>query len=95
MSDKKKGGNSPKFTRQIFLWLAQVNADRGLPPSATKIAVVLASAFNEDNQLQGSYGFNGKRPSIFGPGLASHLTRASGKRYVMTPSGEIGVLKRR
>jgi hypothetical protein len=55
----------------------------------------LASAFNEDNQLQGSYGFNGKRPSIFGPGLASHLTRASGKRYVMTPSGEIGVLKRR
>jgi hypothetical protein len=41
-------GNSPKFTRQIFLWLAQVNADRELPVSAVKFAIALASRFNEE-----------------------------------------------
>jgi hypothetical protein len=47
VSDKKKGGNSPKFTRQIFLWLAQVNCDRELPVSAIGFAVALAPYFNE------------------------------------------------
>jgi len=54
----------------------------------------IASAFNTNGQLSGSYGFTGKWSSKFGDGLASHLTRLTGKRYVMTPLGEIGILKR-
>jgi hypothetical protein len=41
----------------------------------------IASAFNSNPQLQGSYGFTGSWPSKFGPGLASLLTRATGKSY--------------
>jgi TIR domain len=55
----------------------------------------LASAFNENSQLQGSYGFNGKWPAKFGDGLASYLTRGTRRRYVMTSSGEIGLLRKR
>lgn len=54
----------------------------------------MASAFNTNGQLSGSYGFTGKWPSKFGDGLPSHLTRLTGRCYVMTPSGEIGILKR-
>ena len=55
----------------------------------------LARAFNENSQLSGSYGFTGKWPSKFGDGLASHLSRANGKKYVITSSGEIGLAKGR
>jgi hypothetical protein len=41
----------------------------------------LAAAFNTNIQLQGSYGFKGTWSAKFGPGLASHLSRASGKEY--------------
>lgn len=43
----------------------------------------LVSAFNESTQLQGSFGFNGRREWKFGPGLASHLSRATGKPYAL------------
>jgi hypothetical protein len=49
----------------------------------------LMSTFNQDSQLQGSYGFNGKWPSNFGDGLAARLSRLTGQQYVMTESGEI------
>jgi hypothetical protein len=49
----------------------------------------LMSTFNQDPQLQGSYGFNGKWASKFGDGLAAHLSRLTGQQYVMTESGEI------
>jgi len=51
-----------------------------------KQAEKLASAFNVNSQLQGSWGFNGGKEWKFGPGLASHLTRATGKEYLMTKS---------
>jgi hypothetical protein len=54
----------------------------------------LVSAFNENGQLQGSFGFSGTWPSKFGPGLAAHLTRATGIEYGMTSSGQINVRKR-
>lgn len=42
----------------------------------------LASAFNANDQLRGSYGFGGGWESKHGPGLAHHLSRATGKEYV-------------
>jgi hypothetical protein len=56
-----------------------------------KQAELLASAFNKNVQLQGSYGFNGSKEWKFGPGLASHLTRTTGKEYVMTESTKSGI----
>lgn len=54
-------------------------------------AKVLLSAYNTNTQLQGSYGFSGTWTSKFGPGLAVHLTRATGGEYAMTSSGHIKV----
>lgn len=54
----------------------------------------LMVAFNENPQLQGSYGFSGSWSSKFGPGLAAHLTRITGTQYAMTPSDEIKLRKR-
>ncbi|HMD86917.1 MAG TPA: toll/interleukin-1 receptor domain-containing protein [Terriglobia bacterium] len=49
----------------------------------------LMSTFNLDSQLQGSFGFNGRRPWNFGDGLASHLSRLTGQQYVMAENGKI------
>lgn len=49
----------------------------------------LVSAFNENNQLGGSFGFNGAKPHSFGDGLAAHLSRVTGRKYKMTSSGTI------
>jgi hypothetical protein len=46
----------------------------------------LVSAFNKNNQLQGSYEFNGTKEWKFGPGLAAHLTRLTGKKHKMIQS---------
>ncbi|OFV85047.1 MAG: TIR domain-containing protein [Acidobacteria bacterium RIFCSPHIGHO2_02_FULL_67_57] len=54
----------------------------------------LVSAFNHNSQLQGSFGFNGARPYMYGDGLATHLSRATGEEYVMTASGQIKIKKR-
>lgn len=49
----------------------------------------MVAAFNSDSQLQGSWGFNGARPGLYGDGLAKHLSRITGFKYVITSSGEI------
>jgi hypothetical protein len=46
-------------------------------------------AFNKNPDLRGSWGFNGAYPSRYGYGLAPHLSRATGHKYVMTPSGDM------
>jgi len=53
-----------------------------------KQAEKLASAFNTNSQLQGSFGFSGAKEWRFGPGLASHLTRTTGQEYLMTESSK-------
>ena len=48
----------------------------------------LVESFNDNIQLQGSYGFSGSWPSKFGPGLGSHLSRITGKKYEINKSAE-------
>ncbi|HVB34845.1 MAG TPA: toll/interleukin-1 receptor domain-containing protein [Patescibacteria group bacterium] len=64
----------------------------GVLPSIETLTVeqaeCLASAFNEKNQLQGSYGFTGERPAKYGPGLAAHLARATCKGYEIRATGD-------
>jgi hypothetical protein len=49
----------------------------------------LAQAFNNNNQLQGSFGFNGAKPYSYGDGLAAHLSRMTKRNYIMTSAGRI------
>ncbi len=49
----------------------------------------MMSSFNKNPDLHGSWGFNGAYPSRYGQGLAPHLSRATGRKYVMTESGDI------
>ncbi len=45
--------------------------------------------FNDNGQLQGSYGLNGEKPMICGGGLLSHLHRWGARRYIMTEARRI------
>lgn len=52
-------------------------------------ADLIADAFNQDSQLHGCWALNGAKPSLYGTGLAPHLARTTGRKYVLTNSGEI------
>jgi hypothetical protein len=54
----------------------------------------LVSSFNRNLQLQGSYGFRGSWTSQFGPGLGKHLSRITGKNYVIRESPKSSVILR-
>jgi hypothetical protein len=43
----------------------------------------MIDAFNENNELKGSFGFNGRRPQYWGQGLLHHLHRWGTGRYVI------------
>lgn len=51
----------------------------------------LISAFNENEQVQYSFGFNGKKPRRYGDGLPYHLNRVTGRSYRLSHSGDIEV----
>jgi len=54
-----------------------------------KQANCLISAFNENGQVQDSFGFNGKMPHRYGDGLPSHLSRLTGQTYRLSRTGRI------
>ncbi len=43
----------------------------------------LVSAFNDNREVNGSWGFNGTYPSAYGPGVAEHLHRITGREFFM------------
>lgn len=47
----------------------------------------LISAFNENGELRGSFGFNGVKSRYHGDGLAAHLSRITGRKYQITGLG--------
>ncbi len=49
----------------------------------------LVEAFNTNDQVQGSYGFNGTGPWSYGDGLAAHLSRLTGRKYKLSSSGTL------
>ncbi|HAB54685.1 MAG TPA: TIR domain-containing protein [Ignavibacteriales bacterium] len=55
-------------------------------------AIRLISVFNENGQVRDCFGFNGKKPSYYGEGLMSHLSRLTGQTYSLSQSGKIEVL---
>jgi hypothetical protein len=57
-------------------------------------ADALVTAFNENPQVQGSFGFNGEKPSKFGLGLRHHLGRLNERIYTTTNDGLIKVKRK-
>ena len=52
----------------------------------------LVTAYNENTDLRGSFGFNGKRSYYYGDGLASHLSRLTGQTYSLSRSEKIEIV---
>lgn len=44
----------------------------------------IVKAYNDNSELRGSYGFNGKSPSNYGTGLTGFLKRTTQKNYLVT-----------
>lgn len=41
----------------------------------------LVAAYNETSELRGSFGFNGTKPRLYGPGLVSYLNRLGSRQF--------------
>lgn len=46
----------------------------------------LVQVYNHNAELQGSFGFNGTRPDLFGPGLVTYLNRFGTRQFTYTSS---------
>jgi len=44
----------------------------------------LIEAYNNNNEVRGSFGFNGSKPTYYGEGLIYHLRRITGREYQRT-----------
>jgi hypothetical protein len=49
----------------------------------------MITAVNDNIEVRGSYGFNGKKPSFWGDGVLPHLHRLSGRRFTQDRLGKI------
>lgn len=49
----------------------------------------LATAYNENSELRGSFGFNGKSTKFYGPGLVSHLSLLGARQFTFANFGLI------
>lgn len=49
----------------------------------------LITAYNDNSELRGSFGFNGKNARFYGDGLPYHLSRVTGKTYRLAQFGRI------
>ena len=61
----------------------------GLEELTLKQAVSLMNVYNENDQLKGSYAFNGTKPDKFGPGLVALLSRFHPKAFAHGRGGAI------
>ncbi|MFA5243396.1 MAG: toll/interleukin-1 receptor domain-containing protein [Sulfuricella sp.] len=54
-------------------------------PGIEKLTVsqidALVAAYNETSELRGSFGFNGTKPNVYGPGLVSYLNRLGSRQF--------------
>jgi hypothetical protein len=55
-------------------------------------ADALVSAYDNNIEVSGSFGFNGSKPRLYGDGLLTHLQRLNGRKYKESPSGNIKVV---
>ncbi len=49
----------------------------------------LISAYNENSQISGSYGFNGENNKLYGNGLLHYIFQWTGKKYMFNSAGKI------
>jgi hypothetical protein len=49
----------------------------------------LIRAYNQNREIRNAFGFNGKRPNLYGEGLVHHLERATRQRFTKRTDGTI------
>ena len=76
--------DSPNFDRSNLL-AKKLSGIDALSPGQEE---ALVTVFNQNPQVNASFGFRGTRPAYHGEGLAHHLLRLTGNEYVYV-SGEI------
>ena len=87
--------SEPRFVlpSKIEHYLASLSILSEVLPEIERLSTVQAEqvivAYRENYELRGSFGFNGGRPVHYGDGLAAHLSRMTGREYLMTSSGEV------
>jgi hypothetical protein len=52
----------------------------------------LIAAYNANDEVNGSFGFNGTKSTYYGDGLLFHLRRLTNRRYKESRSGRIKVV---
>ena len=65
------------------------NVFESLPNLKNKQVKELVEAYNENSQINGSFGFNGKKPRIYGDGLLAHLPRLNKNYHYKKNNGKI------
>jgi hypothetical protein len=78
-------GKSPSFDWSNQL-AGVLPAVRGLSEQQVK---ALVDVYNSNFEVRGSFGFNGGKPSVYGPGLQAHLKRWTGNDYFVGTEGEL------
>lgn len=53
----------------------------------------LVAAYNETSELRGSFGFNGTKPRIYGPGLVSYLNSFGSRQYKYSSDWHIELVR--
>lgn len=53
----------------------------------------LVAAYNETSELRGSFGFNGTKPNVYGPGLVSYLNRLGNRQFKYSSNWLIELVK--
>ncbi len=54
--------------------------------TVTQIDALVAAYNNENGELRGSFGFNGTKSTMYGPGLVSHLNRHGSRQFRVSSS---------
>lgn len=57
------------------------NALPGIEKLTSSQIDALVAAYNETSELRGSFGFNGTKPRLYGPGLVSYLNRLGNRQF--------------
>ena len=69
------------------------NVFKALPMLTDKQIKRLVDAFNDKSQVNGSFGFNGRKPGIHGDGLLAHLPQLNKNYGYQKSNGKITLIK--
>lgn len=77
-------------------WNAGIRLSRVLPSIASLTVTqidALVDAYNNNLELRGSFGFNGTKPNVYGPGLVQFLNQLGNRRFKYSSDWHIELVR--